>query len=358
MYEYKYHKYKNKYLNLKNTKSNKKMNDPIFETTINYINDMIDTRNVNIVAMGEATHGQEKITKLRIKIFKQLAKKNNFTVFVLEEQYSLCELINDWIHNKSSFELDYLFKQLMWPWKSFQMHKLLIWMKKYNEANNNLLEFKGIDVQSKSPDYDAKDDISIYAENIVNKLNALNDTINSESGEDCFSLRDKSMFEIFMKIYDPNKKYFIHAHNGHLSKGRAYQDFLDLGYFLSKKFKTKYLVIGNSFNGRYYAGFDVSNNNYNFGIADFGGQLDFSKLIFYNKETDNYDLIDYDPNLILSDGLTTDTDVNFSKKYFVESGAQLNIANPYKMIGMYSANGYYDAIIQIPDEQAIKLYKN
>ena len=42
-------------------------------------------KDVDIIAMGEATHGQSLITKIRIDIFKELVKKCGYTVFVLEE---------------------------------------------------------------------------------------------------------------------------------------------------------------------------------------------------------------------------------------------------------------------------------
>ena len=54
-------------------------------------------KNVKIIGMAEATHGQEKITKFRIKVFKKLVKKCNYSVFVLEDQYSCCEQINQYI---------------------------------------------------------------------------------------------------------------------------------------------------------------------------------------------------------------------------------------------------------------------
>lgn len=158
-YEYKYHKYKHKY---KQLKKHNIMNDDI--NTIVKI-----AQNKKIIGMGEATHGQNKITKFRIKVFKELVKNAGYTVFVLEEQYSCCELINNYIQTGEGIPKNIL-QYFGIPWQSTHMLNLIEWMKQYNIKNNNKLEFKGIDVHYICKGYNKKDKISNFAKKISSKM--------------------------------------------------------------------------------------------------------------------------------------------------------------------------------------------
>lgn len=105
--------------------------------------------NPNIIGAGEATHGQSKITEARVSLFKYLVKYNRFTVFVLEDNYSCCELINNYIRGSDKYKIKKLITHLMDPWRSHHLLNLMKWMRRYNTRNGNILEFKGVDSLTK-----------------------------------------------------------------------------------------------------------------------------------------------------------------------------------------------------------------
>ena len=347
MYAYKHIKYKNKYAQLKFDTDNE-----FFDKILEYIK-IKDRYVINIVAMGEATHGQERITKLRLRVFKDLAVKYNFSVFVLEENYGICELINDWIHGESKYDLDYLMFQMMWPWRSLRMRKMIKWMKRYNEKNDGILEFRGIDVQTMSEDYIVKNDTVTYVEKIINKLNLAYESSTDEMAG--FEIRDKAMFKMFMKIYDANKKYFFYAHQAHLAKISEFGNYKNLGSYLFTKFNSHYLVIGNSFNGGSYLGINFKNKRME--IATIVGDIDFSKIKIWNETNTDVSFTIVDPKYKLKNGITMSDSKNFNKKYIISTGAAADKNDPYYYLSMYQINGRYDCVIQIPNETALVLLR-
>ena len=64
---------------------------------------------------------------IRIELFKNLVKKCNYNVFVLEDNYSLCKLINNYLHKGEGIPKD-LFLKLMFPWRSILMLNFLKWI--------------------------------------------------------------------------------------------------------------------------------------------------------------------------------------------------------------------------------------
>ena len=262
---YKYHKYKDKYLDLARlNKKNTQINKPL-ENDLDKIYEIAD--HIKILGMAEATHGQQQITKIRMKIFKNLVKKHNYTVFVLEDQYSCCEKINQYIKTGKGNPRKLLL-ELMWFWWSFDMLFLIRWMRKYNLKHNNVLDFKGIDIQYICHDYrNRKDTIAKF----VHKQDNTNKTVDQDDWVEADGFRDQSMFRVFMQFYDPSKKYFVYAHNYHISKtdlvgednnlpgtnfeGRYFRDGDHVkwfGNYLSEKFGPDYFSIGNDFKSGSY----------------------------------------------------------------------------------------------------------
>lgn len=286
IYKYKYNKYKNKYNSLIKQLN---IHDPsmiLYGSGPSLARDeakILDiAKNVKILGVAEATHGQNEITKFRMKLFKNLVKKCGYTVFIVEDQYSCSERINQYIQTGKGNLFD-LMMQLRWFWRSIEMFKLIKWMRKYNKENNNVLEFHGIDVQSICLAYDPTDDpVAKFVEKKCNQ----NLKVDQSSWVKADAFRDKSMFEVFMQLYDPSKKYYIHAHNYHickrdmigsgviqpntLSEGRYIKKgdkVMWMGCRLAKEFGDDYYAIGNAFtDGGFLETFDIIGQNKEAGI--------------------------------------------------------------------------------------------
>lgn len=281
---YKYRKYKNKYNNL--LKQSRIINNSHYQN-IQKILSIAPT--VQIIGMGEASHGQEEITKVRIKIFKELVKKCGYSVFILEDQYSCCEEINKYLQTGIGNPKKLLL-HLAWFWWSYDMLKLVKWMRKYNKNNGNILEFHGIDIQSVCDGYhNTNDGIAKYVE----KKFLENGSVDQDDWVVADGFRDRSMYGVFMKIYNPKKKYFIYAHNYHISRndivgsnnykagtqweGRDFngdEKVKWLGCYLSKKFGNNYFSIGNIFTrGGYLETEDIVGQR-----ADGGESTNYDKI--------------------------------------------------------------------------------
>ena len=248
---YKYLKYKSKIKKYKGGSSGK---DSMTDFLNNDMENILSIANkVNIIGFSEATHGQQLITKFRMKVFKNLVKKCGYTIFILEEQYSCCELINKYIKNGVGNPEDVLISNFIWFWQSKEMLKLIIWMRNYNVKHNNILEFKGLDMQCICNDYDdSNDEVAKYVKNQARSYLDVDHDDNVEAD----GTRDKIMYRTFIKIYRPGIKYFIYMQAGHISKHDYVEEDNEsidwLGSYLSKEFGSNYYAVGNIFvNGTY-----------------------------------------------------------------------------------------------------------
>lgn len=280
----------------------------------NNSNKYINFNKCKIIGVGEATHGQLKLNMWRIKLFKMLVNKYNFNVLVLEEQYSCAKILDMYVKNKIN---DYMFGIDAFPFLNTTFVKLLKWMRNYNKKNNNKLSVIGIDCSAECNKYNTTSKITQHIKKIIIKYNK-NPTQHN---------RDKFMFNIFMKQYDVNKKYIIFAHNAHLQKERycnGKDDRIWFGNYLSKKFKEKYFVIGNTFYNGSYLGKDMDDSY----------KISVSKI---NKKCE------LDSGLYMSDK-------KINKINFYEGGMIFSSNNPSETYYKTKLNKRFDAIIVINKE--------
>tara|TARA_Y100000590_G_scaffold470096_1_gene661944 strand:- start:1317 stop:2162 length:846 start_codon:yes stop_codon:yes gene_type:complete len=202
-----------------------------------------------IIGLGEATHGQLKINKWRVKIFKTLVLKYCFTILVLEEEYSCSKILDRYIKNKTNSYIDGISS---FGFLNTTFINLLKWMRKFNMKNNNKLSIIGIDCQEICSEYISNSNTTKYVTNLVKKYNKKRE----------MSIRDKYMYKIFMKQFNKQKKYVIFGHNGHLQRTKydAKDKMIWFGNYLSNTFKNKYFVIGNTFYSGEYLAKDIDNN--------------------------------------------------------------------------------------------------
>lgn len=77
-----------------------------------------------------------------------------------------------------------------------------------------------------------------------------------------FDFRNKLIFEVFMKMYVHNKKYFICTLNEHVERRGVWtKKYKYYGYWLYLKFGADYLIINNLFDSDEYYDFDSDKKN-------------------------------------------------------------------------------------------------
>lgn len=263
-YYYKYLKYKKKYIN--------KKNDILFKEDWKKLVPIANR--VKIIGVGEASHGQTLITVYRIQLFKKLVETCHYNVFILEDQYSCCQKINHYLKTGIGDPIKLLSK-LMWFWHTKNMLDLIIWMRKYNIKHNNILEFYGLDIQ-----YICH---NISPNNSINDMVEENNMIDQNNDIVADNFRDKSMYKVFMMIYQQQKqenyptdrKYFLYMHNYHIAKqdiryySKKKQKVKWLGYYLDKNFGPEYYAIGNLFfRGSYLETLDSINDRMSYETHD------------------------------------------------------------------------------------------
>ena len=250
-------------------KANKKIDN--LDSYAKHINEISLSNDVEIVALGEATHGNNELQLIKIEVFKHLVENYNIKAFCLEADFGEGLLINEYIQNNKGTAIDAV-KNLSFPiYHTKPFLELIEWMHDYNSSrdDNEKLSFYGFDMQNPetSVQYliDNIEDKSIKdtllplvsknqkslsdpiiqeafslideikdsfedtlvrhaADNVMNAYNFY--SIYSEDPLGASEFRDKCMADNVNWILEyekakGNNKIFITAHNGHIARNRG-----------------------------------------------------------------------------------------------------------------------------------------
>ena len=106
-----------------------------------------DFENIEVFAMGEATHGTKDFFDIKVRSFQYLVKNENFKIFGIEASYGECNYINDYIQSGIG-NIDSIMNYInFWTWRTEEVKELVIWMKEYNQRHTEKLKFYGFDMQ-------------------------------------------------------------------------------------------------------------------------------------------------------------------------------------------------------------------
>ena len=108
-----------------------------------------------IVALGEATHGNKEFQKLRLDVFQVLVEKYGVRAFALEGDFGGCEAINRYIHGADGTAAEALSTTGFAIYRTEEMENLVEWMRDYNAsaAQGDDLRFYGFDMQRRAYSY-------------------------------------------------------------------------------------------------------------------------------------------------------------------------------------------------------------
>lgn len=122
---------------------------------------------VQIIGLGEATHGNSEFQILKKDVFKALMERENVRVFVLEGDFGGGQQINDFILNGIGTAKDAVEALDYGIYRTKQMIDLIQWMHDYNETANKdeKIYFYGNDMQRY--DYNKAGLLDYYS--VVNK---------------------------------------------------------------------------------------------------------------------------------------------------------------------------------------------
>ncbi len=102
---------------------------------------------VEIIGLGEATHGNKEFQELKLTLLKKLVKDENVRAFALECDFSEGMEIDSYV--KSGKFQKNPSKIFSFPiYHTNEMNDLINWIKKYNQNHDEKISFYGFDMQN------------------------------------------------------------------------------------------------------------------------------------------------------------------------------------------------------------------
>lgn len=110
---------------------------------------------VQIVALGEAAHGNAEFQRLKLSVFRSTVEKYGIRAFALEGDFGGCEAVNRYIHGGDGTAADAAAAIGFAIYRTAEMEELISWMRSYNEtaADGDDLRFYGFDMQRVAYNY-------------------------------------------------------------------------------------------------------------------------------------------------------------------------------------------------------------
>ena len=143
-----------------------------------------------IVALGEATHGNKEFQQLRLDVFQVLVEQYGVRAFALEGDFGGCEAVNRYIHGNDSTAAEAVSAIGFAIYCTDEMENLIEWMRSYNASvtQGEVLRFYGFDMEQYAYSYryllEALQKTDIKTEELEkiwdNEKNAYADTYSSE----------------------------------------------------------------------------------------------------------------------------------------------------------------------------------
>lgn len=108
-----------------------------------------------IVALGEATHGNKEFQQLRLDVLQVLVEKYGVRSFALEGDFGGCEAVNRYIHGGDGTAAEALSAIGFAIYRTEEMESLVEWMRDYNAsaAQGADLRFYGFDMEQRAYSY-------------------------------------------------------------------------------------------------------------------------------------------------------------------------------------------------------------
>lgn len=259
--------------------------------------------NIQVVGLGEATHGNSDFQDLKLEVLKTLVEKNKVKSFAIEADFGEGMIINNYIHGKKKDEnISNVFSFNIYHTKN--MNDLINYMFDYNQKakDEDKLSFYGFDMQNPEKSMEVildfckennilqerdlekefsfikdekfkisqlkdKEDLlleikahadalsspkaKILSRAITNVLDSVkyyeldfNDYVKVNNVRDELMAGNVKWISDFEKAKG-NKMLLISGHNGHIAKSQKFYE--PMGSHLKKIFGEKYFIIGTDF---------------------------------------------------------------------------------------------------------------
>ncbi len=175
-----------------------------FQKLVEDVEDITIPEGVRIVALGEATHGNNEFQELKLQVFKHLVETTDVRAFVLEGDFGGCALINDYIQGGEG-DIDEITCLLGYRiYRTDNMRNLIAWMREYNEtaAEDDKVRIYGMDIQYDTRCIKILNDF--YAKVDSDKYDKYNKLIIEKFGEEEDAYNPKEYDELISFLQEMN----------------------------------------------------------------------------------------------------------------------------------------------------------
>lgn len=119
------------------------------ENYISEVKDITVPEQVQIIGLGEATHGNVELQNLKKGVFQALVEKDICKVFALEGDFGGCQKVNQYIHGGNGTAKEAAAEIGFSLYRTDEMEALIDWMRDYNETvpEEEQVSFYGFDMQ-------------------------------------------------------------------------------------------------------------------------------------------------------------------------------------------------------------------
>ena len=274
------------------------------------VEEIVIPEDVKIIALGEATHGNKELQKLKKEVFQVLLENEECRVFALEADFGGAYRVNEYIHGGAGTAQEAAAELGFGLYRTDEMADLIEWLRMYNETvkENEQICFYGFDMQR----YDNNKEILLSylskvdeesGQELEGKLEKLTDdtvytltkAVNTKAAEDMKAFlsemeekrndyieksdektyeiayacgecimqnatiqsgsvtynvaRDQYMAEKVERIMELEQgaRVFISGHNGHVQKKSPNASYICMGEHLDEKYGEAYFAIGTDF---------------------------------------------------------------------------------------------------------------
>lgn len=139
-------------LNFKAWQAAKKMNE--VDDYAQTVEQLTIPEAAQIIALGEAAHGNKEFQELKLSVLKELVEKYEVKSFALETDFGEGVVINEYIHGGDGIAEDAVNNLSFTIYHTRQMIDLVTWMREYNDnvSDDEKLSFYGFDLQNPGTD--------------------------------------------------------------------------------------------------------------------------------------------------------------------------------------------------------------
>lgn len=168
--------------------------DADMELAQNDVGAIAVSEEVQVVGLGEASHGVKEYQEMKAEVFQALVEKNGCRTFVIEGDFGNALKVDDYIHGGEGTAKEAAARIGFRIYRTEEMEALIEWMRTYNETarDGEDLHFYGMDMQwaDSSKEY------------VFDVLEQISPNSSAEYREAFAFLNDDAMYDISAKAFE------------------------------------------------------------------------------------------------------------------------------------------------------------